>query len=340
MDSFEVRDTRNQPFIWIDRIIFDQYLEHLGVIGLAIYYVLLSYTNAQNPAKSWPSYNTIAAKLKIGRSTVIKEMQKLTKFKLIGIEKQQTQKDGHVSNIYHILSVKPFEEVIREIQQTPSPHKTPGSIQEKETPSPSSDTRLVHTIDQPSPPERPYLRSEHEIDINRDKEVDISHLLNVSSSTHKLNLVSKEKQTQEPLPEIPSKKTTAPKTKPVSDSRAAHPAIIVVQEILGRFPNKLLWDEIIELLGETPDLEKLRLCAREWAKKTSNMGNMVWLFEWYKSGIPLSVHAANQIQKNQQNQNNQGEKPIRGKAAFDIAAKRFLERKALEREAKQNGQHL
>jgi hypothetical protein len=171
------------------------------------------------------------------------------------------------------------------------------------------------------------ISSEITTETTREKEIDISHSLNVSLSTQ-LDLPSEEKETQEPSPAIAAEKTTESKGKPTSDGRASHPAISAVRQILGRFPNKILWDEIVGVLGETPDLEKLKLCAKEWAKKSSNMGNMTWLFEWYKDGLPLSGYASSQAQEKQQTQ---VEKPIRGKAAFDIAAQRYLERKARER---------
>lgn len=185
---------------------------------------------------------------------------------------------------------------------------------------------------------------------NRVKEIDTSPSLSVSSSTHILNSFSISEEKETPKVETPVTKQSpspSPTDKNQSDNLSKHPAIIAMREILGKFPNKLLWEEIIATLGKEPDLDKLRLCAKEWAKKTSNMWNLTWLFEWYVKGIPLSIYATNKIQDNQQTQTNQSqpEKVIRGKAAFDIAAKRFLEMKAKQRQEKelkeqQNGQHL
>jgi hypothetical protein len=184
---------------------------------------------------------------------------------------------------------------------------------------------------------------------NRVKEIDTSPSLSVSSSTHNLNSfsISEEKETSKVETPI-TKQSPNPNPNPTenqSDNLSKHPAIVAVRGILGKFPNKLLWEEIIVTLGKEPDLDKLRLCAKEWAKKTSNMWNLTWLFEWYAKGIPLSVYAANQINQQAQTNQSQPEKVIRGKAAFDIAAKRFLEMKAAQRREKelkeqQNGERL
>ncbi|HWN98696.1 MAG TPA: replication protein [Blastocatellia bacterium] len=71
-----------------------------------------------------------------------------------------------------------------------------------------------------------------------------------------------------------------------SNSQSTHPAIQAVRKILGRLPNKMTWADIIELLGDSFDMALLELCAREWSKKTANMHNLVWLFEWYPNGGP------------------------------------------------------
>ncbi|MFY9223229.1 MAG: helix-turn-helix domain-containing protein [Blastocatellia bacterium] len=334
-ESFEVRDIRNQPWFWIDKIILNDYIEKIGAIGFLVYCTLVSYTGSSN--KCWPSYSTLADKLKLGRSTVIKTIKILVEVGLIGIEKRQTQADGHISNVYVLLSVKPLGSA--EQSSGPGSPQVPALVQEKYQPSPPNNTTLVSNVDQPSPPIRPYLYTHDQYTKEENKEEDTSLSLSDSSSTQAINFSSSDKKEEkESLKETSSKEKEAP-NRNVSDNRAKHPAIAAVRAIVGRFPNKLLWDEIIDILGNSPDLEKLKRCATEWAKKTSNMGNMVWLFEWYKNGIPLSVYAANQI-KETQSQQTKSEKPIRGKAAFDIAAQRFLERKAREAKENEGQQHL
>jgi hypothetical protein len=212
-----------------------------------------------------------------------------------------------------------------------SPRNRQSRFLEPTTPVSQKPTIPVSSLNDLKIKEKDYIKEEN-------KEEDTSLSLSDFSNTHTVNFSSPEEK-KESTKEISSKEKPC-STKSVSDNRAKHPAIVAVRAILGRFPNKLLWDEIIQILGDTPDLDKLRNCAKEWAKKTSNMGNMVWLFEWYKNGIPLSVYAANQIKENQQSQQPNQQKPIRGKAAFDIAAQRFLERKAREAKENEGQQHL
>lgn len=124
-------------------------------------------------------------------------------------------------------------------------------------------------------------------------------------STSKATLKSETQKPENPNnPNNPKKdeqqaRTIQPKSEPSKptkqknppDPRSKHVAIVAVREIIGRFPDKLIWDEIIQALGESPDLEQLKFCAREWAKKTTNMGNLsTWLFDWYVNGLPLSTY--------------------------------------------------
>lgn len=87
---------------------------------------------------------------------------------------------------------------------------------------------------------------------------------------------------------------------PHSDARAKHPAIQAVRELITRYPDKLIWDEIITTLGDAPDKPRLKDCAKAWAKKTTNMGNLdVWLFDWYVNGLPASGNSKGDVLGNQ-----------------------------------------
>jgi hypothetical protein len=102
---------------------------------------------------------------------------------------------------------------------------------------------------------------------------------------------SQKKAGSQGMPEIPRascrtpSRTKTPASSP--DPRSKHPAILALKELMGRYPDKLIYDEIIGLLGEDFDRERLRRCATEWAKVSTNKGNLkVWLFDWYANGIP------------------------------------------------------
>lgn len=70
------------------------------------------------------------------------------------------------------------------------------------------------------------------------------------------------------------------------DPRRSHAAIQAVKGLIGRFPNKLTWDDLIAVLREDFDRDKLEACAKAWAKAGWNMGNLAWVFEWYVNRIP------------------------------------------------------
>jgi hypothetical protein len=153
--DLEIRDIRQQPFIWIDKIILTQYMEHIGAIGLALYCALVRYANEEN--KCWPSYNTLAQQLKIGRSTAIEYMSLLVRYRLIGVEKRKNADGVNHTNIYLLLAVKPIDqiEIGEPNEKQPSPPKQPPLVQQADYPSPPNRPSLVQQVDYPSPPNRP-----------------------------------------------------------------------------------------------------------------------------------------------------------------------------------------
>ncbi|HEY4491157.1 MAG TPA: hypothetical protein VI958_04110 [Acidobacteriota bacterium] len=70
-----------------------------------------------------------------------------------------------------------------------------------------------------------------------------------------------------------------------SDSRAIHPAIVAIRDLTRKFPNKILWDGIIETIGDSPDIPKLTDCYREAFKRGCNGNSWYWV-DWYRDGIP------------------------------------------------------
>lgn len=81
----------------------------------------------------------------------------------------------------------------------------------------------------------------------------------------------------------PQKKSKA-KNKPEPDPRSQHPAIQAVREVTERYPAKELYDEIIAVCGESPNLQRMRLCWIDWLKVSTNRANTTWLLEWYAQG--------------------------------------------------------
>jgi hypothetical protein len=69
------------------------------------------------------------------------------------------------------------------------------------------------------------------------------------------------------------------------DQRAAHKAIQAYKTATGRYPNKLLYDKVIEALGDFPDVTRLNQVHVEWVGRGYNPQNINWL-DWYVKGIP------------------------------------------------------
>lgn len=147
-----------------------------------------------------------------------------------------------------------------------------------------------------------------------------------------------------PYPASPTKKPKKQKADKPDDPneiKADHPAIAAMRDIIGRYPSKLTWPEIVEILGENPDIVYLRKCATEWGKKSGNMGNFsVWLCEWYKSGLPLGLHqgsasSSSQAQTQAPIQQQVKRKPTREES--DLEVLRLLQ---LEEQEKQNYERL
>ena len=63
-----------------------------------------------------------------------------------------------------------------------------------------------------------------------------------------------------------------------------HPAIQAVKAVSGYYPDKSLYAPIIKLLGDEPDLRRLKRVFTLWKGKGYNTQNLNgWLFDWYKN---------------------------------------------------------
>ena len=71
-----------------------------------------------------------------------------------------------------------------------------------------------------------------------------------------------------------------------ADPRTSLPAIQCVKGITSRYPPKELYDDIIQLLGESPNGQLLATCRKEWLRRGYNPGGWPWLFDWYPAGGP------------------------------------------------------
>ena len=98
MDKRRPRDPAPDTSIDIDNSIIDEYGEKIGAYGLAVYTMIKRLT--QNPGQSNPSYATIARKLGIDRSTVIRYVKKLKALNLISTSLRFMEDRSQASHHY------------------------------------------------------------------------------------------------------------------------------------------------------------------------------------------------------------------------------------------------
>ena len=93
-------------------------------------------------------------------------------------------------------------------------------------------------------------------------------------------------QNPEPRSSLSTKKESkshSPKAE--ADPRSQHPAIAAMRVVMERFPDKHVWDGLISVLGQTPDVDKLHACYVEWIGRGYNKNSIKWT-DWMKTGIP------------------------------------------------------
>lgn len=122
-EMFRVSDIRNTNWFWFDKKIYEEEMEHIGVIGFAIYGALCYYAK-QETAECFPAVSTILKKLNISEPTFHKYLKMLKNRKLIKVI--SGRKQGKVNHYFILdLSRKGLKEL-----------KTP--LKELKTPRPKS----------------------------------------------------------------------------------------------------------------------------------------------------------------------------------------------------------
>ena len=88
--------------------------------------------------------------------------------------------------------------------------------------------------------------------------------------------------------DAPEARTTSKGKKSEADPRTEHPAIRAMREIhpKGHNPSLEMYDRLIDVLGENPDVGKLRANRAAWIERGYNPNSYVWATEWYETGIP------------------------------------------------------
>lgn len=82
---------------------------------------------------------------------------------------------------------------------------------------------------------------------------------------------------------VPKRKKHAPSK---ADPRTSHAAIQCVRTVTKRRPPKDLYDDIIEALGDSPDVALAQKCYKEWRIRGYAATSMIPFVEWYPKGGP------------------------------------------------------
>lgn len=130
--------------------------------------------------------------------------------------------------------------------------------------------------------------------------------VNVNVNNSKPSLAHAEAEAEEEADkeeerEQPKKETATPPARTAiaraRDERVDHPAIQAIRLVTNRFPDKGVWNKLIEELG-VPDLQRLSACYAEWVAVGFKPTNLAWAFEWYKNGIPEKQNGTNKQNQN------------------------------------------
>jgi hypothetical protein len=130
------------PHTRIDNSIIDELAAQIGIYGLGIYVAIKRHLNTKT-GDCYPSYATIARKLHIDRSTVIRYVKKLKALGLISPELRFKEDGSPTSNQYNFDkgSGTKQPEVVAENNQ-PSSSPPP-----EQSPSPNKKHRSISEVD-------------------------------------------------------------------------------------------------------------------------------------------------------------------------------------------------
>jgi Helix-turn-helix domain len=144
------------PHTRIENSIIDTLPAQLGIYGLGIFVAIKRYLNTRT-GDCYPSYQTLAKKLHIDRSTVIRYVKKMKELKVISPEWRFKEDGSHTSNQYNFQGTGnsvPSNNIADPVQidQGTQICVTTGSGTEPPTPS------------RPEPPEQEKKKKERTID--------------------------------------------------------------------------------------------------------------------------------------------------------------------------------
>ena len=120
-EAIEIRDLRKQDWIWTSKTLL--FHKDVDGNGYKVYCGLAAYADNRTQ-EAFPSIDTLAERLHIGRNTVIRALQKLELVKVISVERETGK-----HNVYCLLDIQP-EDVPRPNKRSPEEPRqaTPGDV--------------------------------------------------------------------------------------------------------------------------------------------------------------------------------------------------------------------
>lgn len=125
-------------------------------------------------------------------------------------------------------------------------------------------------------------KNENGIDIDIDKDID---KIKNREDKDKIGAEKSAEPHYEPCTEDGEPIKEKKKRKSKADPRTSHPAIKSIRRLTGHYPPKVNYDSVIEILGDTPDEQKMAESYREWCERGYNTNSLKWLTDWYVNGV-------------------------------------------------------
>lgn len=88
------------------------------------------------------------------------------------------------------------------------------------------------------------------------------------------------------------------------DNRISHPAIQAFKTATNLYPNKMLFDQVIEILGDFPDVTRLNNVFVAWLGRGFKPTNLTGILDWYVNGIPENGNGKHKTQRQSASQRN------------------------------------
>ncbi|HEX8747422.1 MAG TPA: helix-turn-helix domain-containing protein [Pyrinomonadaceae bacterium] len=168
-DDDQLIDGREPGFYIVDEELIDDYGSEIGTLGVAVYNVLVRHAN-RSGSSSFPSYQTIADKLGISRTTAINGVKILIEHKLIRKEARTDEAGDAASNNYKILHIKKrraqSEEVVQNLDHPPEKLIRRGSTKST-PPSTESAPPLIQILDHGGTESVPELDTSNQTHLNQ-----------------------------------------------------------------------------------------------------------------------------------------------------------------------------